>query len=168
LRTLPEMARFFVVAGYVAYTHASPKILELGCGDGWLLVVLAALGFSDYTGIDISEEALRRASALQIPTARLERADMDDWETAERFDIIILNESLYYSRNPVRLLQRQVRHLKEAGVLIVSMHRNAESPAIWQAADQLFQTGDSTVVQNRGHTWEIRLLRPQSSPAGKV
>jgi trans-aconitate methyltransferase len=124
------------------------------------------LGFDSYLGIDISSEALRRARALGITDARLELTDMDEWEAAEQFDVIILNESLYYSRRPVQLLQKQARWLLPGGALIVSMHCNAESPGIWRAIEALFQTVDSTIIHNRRDAWEIRLLRslPAATP----
>lgn len=159
LHSTREMAHYFVIGGYVCHAHSSPRILEVGCGDGLLLALLSVLGFDSYLGIDISSEALRRARALGIDEARLEIADMDEWESAEQFDVIILNESLYYSRRPVQLLQKIARWLVPGGALIVSMHCNAESPGIWRAIDVPFQDVDGTVVHNRRDAWEIRLLR---------
>ncbi len=160
LHSLPEMARYYVIASYASFTRPSATILDVGCGDGWLLTILNALGFASYQGIDFSSEAISRARALHIANARLTVADMETWTPLGLFDVIVFNESLYYARQPIRAILQYAHWLTPHGALIVSMHRNAESPAIWDAINAFFETIDATIVQNDGNVWEIRLLRP--------
>ncbi len=85
------------------------RVLELGCGTGRIASALAAAGH-EVAGIDVSEEMLAFAAqcgaggarkswdshhdcppnAARTPNLRLIRADMRDFDLAERFDLIIL------------------------------------------------------------------------------
>ena len=68
------MAHYAVILGFLDYGVAHPRILDVGCGHERLTRLLARFGFSDYTGIDFSVEAVQRAEALSIPDARFEVA----------------------------------------------------------------------------------------------
>ena len=63
LRSLDELARFSVLAGYCHYLKPNGRILEIGCGEGILQERLDPARYARYVGVDISEEAVRRAQA---------------------------------------------------------------------------------------------------------
>lgn len=84
---------------YVTKTEdapGSPKILEVGCGAGDLLVDLASRGYRNVVGIDISPAAIRRArSKLEKHHLTIEGlycASLDNFRTSfpnARFDLIV-------------------------------------------------------------------------------
>jgi 2-polyprenyl-3-methyl-5-hydroxy-6-metoxy-1,4-benzoquinol methylase len=164
LDDITEVAHYMVIVGFLDYTVTRPTVLDIGCGHGRLSRLLARFGFSHYLGVDFSVAAVQRAQSLSIPGARFEVADMNDWDTNERFDAVVLNESLYYAEDPMQVFARALGWLGEDGIVIVSMFKPAPgAPGIWsqidsQAVDAL---AASTVIdQASGNTWDIKALRP--------
>ena len=71
-------------------------ILELGCGEGHLTETLFADARS-VIGIDISDTAIARAKARNLPNARFEAADFLRLQVSfAGFDVIVLLEVLHY------------------------------------------------------------------------
>ena len=101
LDTITHVAHHAVILGYLSYGAKAPRVLDIGCGHGRLLQLLAGLGFSEYVGVDWSAEGIERARSLLVPHTRFEAADMNDWDTTERFDAIVLNNCLSYARRSV-------------------------------------------------------------------
>jgi SAM-dependent methyltransferase len=99
------------------------RILEIGCGIGNLTAELAAAGMS-CTGIDFSAEMVRQAEKLVGDAARVERADLFDYQAPGKFNAVIANGVLPYYRDKPRFLER-VADLTETGGFAFIMHRNA-------------------------------------------
>jgi trans-aconitate methyltransferase len=98
--------------------------------------LLAPFGFADYLGVDISSEAVQRAQFLAIPNTRFEVADMNHWDTTERFDVVVLSESLYYSENRRDLFERAVSWLTGEGVVIASTFgQSSGTRRIWSQVE---------------------------------
>jgi predicted TPR repeat methyltransferase len=70
------------------------SVLELGCGEGHLTQAVFSQARA-VTGIDISEVAIRRASALHLCNARFENRDFLR-TSFEGYDVIAAIECLYY------------------------------------------------------------------------
>src|SRR5713226_3057428 len=60
LRDLYELGRYSVIVGYVQHLGDSPRILDLGCGQGLLMERLRALTHR-YVGCDYALPAIRTA-----------------------------------------------------------------------------------------------------------
>jgi SAM-dependent methyltransferase len=132
LGSINEVTHHMVIVGYLAYGAKTPAVLDVGCGHGRLMQLLVAFGFAKYVGIDWSARAVEQAQSLSIANTRFEVADMDRWDTGERFDAVVLNESLYYSAiGPRKMFDRAIGWLAEDGIVIVSMFRNFGSRYIW-------------------------------------
>jgi SAM-dependent methyltransferase len=71
-------------------------------------------------GLDLADAAIRRAA--ERISARTSRAPMAERESDERFDVIVFNECLYYFDDPVALVRKYERFLRDDGVFIVSMY----------------------------------------------
>lgn len=76
--------------------HGNLKVLELGCGFGFFTDQLRKKGF-ETLGIDISQTAIRKASAMH-PLSNFEVRDYNDFDTYYRFnpDIIVMAEITWY------------------------------------------------------------------------
>ena len=163
LDDIAEVAHYMVILGFLDYGVPRPKVLDMGCGHGRLTRLLERFGFADYLGVDISAEAVRQAQTLAIPNTRFEVADMNVWDSTERFDAVVLNESLYYSENPRDLFERAVGWLLEDGVVVVSIFRQlAGSRRIWSQVDAVPMkplASCSVTDHATGHTWDIRVMR---------
>jgi 2-polyprenyl-3-methyl-5-hydroxy-6-metoxy-1,4-benzoquinol methylase len=161
LRNLHELSRFSVVVGYCHYFHPGGKILEIGCGDGILQERLCSLNYERYVGVDISDEAVRRASQKQDEKTTFVREDAAVYTPDDRFDIIVFNESLEYFRNPLSVVQRYERFLNQAGIFIISMFVGTETvrtKRIWKHVETVYTPKAATTVSTQpGYSWVIKV-----------
>jgi SAM-dependent methyltransferase len=157
---LDELAHYSLLAGYVRSLKPDAVILDAGCGDGILRTHLES--FSSYVGIDFPEAVGRAAKRVDDRTA-FHAADMRTFVPAERFDVIVFNESLYYVESPGGELDRYTRFLAPAGVFLVSMHRKPKSEAIWADIGARFDVLDRVMICNAaGVEWIVGAFRPRS------
>ncbi len=94
------------------------RILDVGCSSGMLLSDLQALGFSEFTGIDVSEKAVALAKSRGFADCHV----MDGQAPAfakNSFDIIISSDSLEHMENDKRALANWYELLKPGGMLVV-------------------------------------------------
>ena len=107
------------------------KVLELACGTGRILTPIVEAGF-EVTGVDISRAMLdladRKLQALRPSAwgrARLVCAPMQDFETQDRFDLVLIPaRSFQHLSNPAdqrKTLERVWRCLNPGGVLVIDM-----------------------------------------------
>ena len=96
--------------------HFAPgaKMLDVGCGSGWL-----ADHFDDYTGIDGAPEAVSEATAKGRNVAL---ADVDEPLPfdADAFDGVILKDLLEHVREPVAVVREVSRVLRPGGLVFAS------------------------------------------------
>ena len=161
LRSLNDFARYMIIAGYVHFLFKRPKILDIGCGDGILVEVMPCSSFESYLGIDVSAEAVKKAESLAVPRVRFEVCNFEEWTPAEKYDVIIFNESLYYAKHPSKLVLDYAESLNDGGLIIVSMCRFLHHPAmLWRSLKKLFDTVDSTVIKTyKGELYNIKVLK---------
>ena len=162
LDTITHVAHHSVILGYLTYGAKDPSVLDIGCGHGRLLRLLAG-HFAEYVGLDWSPHAIERARSLSIPQTRFEVADMNHWDTTERFDAVVLNNCLSYSADPRDMFERALGWLTEEGVVIVSMYRGLGGRYIWSqvhssAVDQVAACAVKDV--RTGAVWDVKALRP--------
>ena len=163
LDTITHVAHHSVILGSLTYGAKEPSVLDVGCGHGRLLRLLAG-HFAQYVGLDWSPHAIERARSLSIPHTRFEVADMNHWDTTERFDAVVLNNCLSYSADPREMFERALGWLTEEGVVIVSMYRGLGARYIWSlvdsaAVDQLAACAVKDV--RTGAVWDVKALRPR-------
>lgn len=160
LDSIDELAHYAVIAGYVQVLFEAPAVLDIGCGHGRLVQLLAPLGFRRYVGIDLSREAIARARRTGPANARFHVADFDQWRPTGRFSVIVFCESLNYAKHPAAALLRYAHALEPGGAIIVSLYRHPNHPRIWRNVERHFRVVDATTVRNRkGQRWDIRVLR---------
>jgi SAM-dependent methyltransferase len=121
LADLGQVPHNFVIAGYCSRLRPQAAILDVGCGEGTLHAILRQLGYRLYVGIDISAAAVERVAARTDERTRFLVVDGERFETNDRFDIIVLNEVLYYSRQPLRVIAHLSTLLAPDGLFIISM-----------------------------------------------
>lgn len=84
-------------------------VLDLGCGDGELLLLLAERREARVRGVDIEEEAVRAciAKGLSVFQGNLDEG-LRDYPTAS-YDYVILNRTMQVVHQPVLLLSEMLR-----------------------------------------------------------
>jgi 2-polyprenyl-3-methyl-5-hydroxy-6-metoxy-1,4-benzoquinol methylase len=165
LESIQEFAHNSVIAGYYARLRPHGSILDLGCGSGLMQRTLLPYKYSRYLGIDISPDAIKRASVsleacAPYPDTIFQIGNMEqplEWNGAP-FDVIIINESLYYAEKPVQVLSRLYEEvLAPDGIFIISMYHSLTSQRLWRLlARRGWRPTDVTTVGNKvGVTWTI-------------
>jgi ubiquinone/menaquinone biosynthesis C-methylase UbiE len=104
-------------------------VLEIGCGDGAVLEKLAADGFGGrFTGLEISQSALRCAEKKQIPNTTVYPFDGAEIPFHNQiFDLAILTHVLEHVEYPRQLLYEAARVAKHVFVE-VPLEDNARLP----------------------------------------
>jgi SAM-dependent methyltransferase len=99
---------------------SSAKILELGCGPGYLLEYLKSKGFDNILGIDISKEQVEIAVAKGL---RAVEGDVFDFlrSNSEKYDLIFAFDFIeHFTKDElIELTNLIYQNLKDGGVLII-------------------------------------------------
>jgi ubiquinone biosynthesis O-methyltransferase len=103
-------------------TVDSLRVLDVGCGIGSELALpLARLGFQ-VTGIDIHAPSIEHARQLGCDVANLSYVcgPVEELKSPP-YDVVILSEVLEHLREPRPLLSATLDHLKQNGLIIVTV-----------------------------------------------
>lgn len=166
LRNINELPRFSIVAGYCHYFNEMGTILEIGCGEGILQEKLNPDKYKRYVGIDISEEAIRRAAHKQDEKNGFQAEDASTFIPSEKFDIIVFNECLEYFDDPQKLVKRYEPFLEKNGIFIVSMFAGTDTvrtKRIWRILESVYSVKAKATVSTRySYFWNIKVLVPSN------
>jgi SAM-dependent methyltransferase len=99
--------------------RSSPlKILEVGCGNGWLAHQLSEIPGSKVTGIDINFKELQQATRVfnHIPNLQFIHGGINSNETEDAlYDFIVFAASIQYFSSLKEILNQAIRKLKSNG-----------------------------------------------------
>jgi 2-polyprenyl-6-hydroxyphenyl methylase/3-demethylubiquinone-9 3-methyltransferase len=154
--TLDELARYSLLVGYVGFffppgpDRTPPRVLDVGCGTGLLRARLEGTGVGDYVGVDLSPTAVETAERRHLARARFVVGDAATLDLG-RFDVVVLNEMLYYIQDVDQFLRRLCDLLEPSGLLLVSMWRHPGDQTLWRTVDERFPLVDRVEARNRGN-----------------
>jgi SAM-dependent methyltransferase len=161
LSDLAETHRYAIIAGYSRMFGSAASVLDIGCGPGLLVDWLCQDSKRRYVGIDVSSVAIRQARERVSDQARFEVADAATFDPGARFDMIVLNEMLYYMERPELVLERYGDFLAPGGVLVISMWRSTDSLRTWRrCADRLEVLDEVRLRAANATEWHVWLCRP--------
>jgi 2-polyprenyl-3-methyl-5-hydroxy-6-metoxy-1,4-benzoquinol methylase len=162
LDDLNELAHYAMVAGFLRACSETATVWDMGCGHGRLLRLLNP-HFSSYVGVDISAEAVARATALNLPRTSFVVSAFEDWSPDHKANIIIFNESLAYAPQPGEIVRTYSKRLKEGGQMIISMLEYGNHLAIWRrVAEEIDLISGARIQNSQGQAWNVRLFTPRS------
>jgi 2-polyprenyl-3-methyl-5-hydroxy-6-metoxy-1,4-benzoquinol methylase len=172
--TLDELARYSLLVGYVGFFFPpepdgpAPRVLDVGCGTGLLRARLEGARVGEYVGIDLSPTAIDSAERRRLPRARFLVGEVDGLELG-RFDVVVLNEMLYYVEELELFLDRLGQLLEPSGLLLVSMWRHPGDRSLWRTVDEHFPLVDRVEARNRGNElnprgWIVSCHRRRPEP----
>ena len=161
LKKVSELAHYAVIVSYCQTLgwriHCS--ILDICCGEGILREYFGKRFDSRYVGVDFSSVAIQRARRRRYRNSRFIHADVANYVTTQKFDIIIFNECLYYFTEPLQVMERFEKTLSSRGVFIVSMYVSTKSKHIWPKLQTRYSVIDEVIVENASHArWIIKVL----------
>lgn len=105
--------------GLTEKLEAGARVLDLGCGSGRALQVLAErFPRSHFTGYDLCADAIARANAGKKGTTNLEffQCDVATLTAPEKFDVILTFDSIHDQAHPDRVLRNIYHLLKDDGI----------------------------------------------------
>lgn len=137
------------------------RVLELGCGAGIAVSVIAAhLENGQITAVDRSEKmiamaAKRNAGAIAASKVKLEHCGFADFNTQNRFDVIFASNVIALWRNEGDILVRLREFLKEKGRIFLffqTLHHDpdAAEQAMLSGEEQLLACGYRAVKKHSG------------------
>jgi len=131
------------------------SILDHGCGSGNTGNELDASKYGSYTGVDISESAVKRALTRSENNGRVEKnehvcADIYQYTPGRRYDIILFRESIFYIPNSKIsvVLDRYRDYLKETGGVIVRMCDRKKYASIVRLIERHYHVVDSSPAED--------------------
>jgi SAM-dependent methyltransferase len=165
LSDLSELAHYAVIVGYADHLRPRGSVLDVGCGAGTLHERFRSVGYSHYTGVDISEVAVAdlRARVSLDPTAAgttdFVAADADEFTPRRTYDLVIFNESLTYFPDPAATFRRYLGFLRPGGVAIVSCHvQSPRAQAILRGLLAEHHVLDEALVEHGRTSWRIAVF----------
>lgn len=102
---------------YLAKKHKSLKILEVGCGNGWLSAKLANTPDTQVTGLDINQVEIDQANRV-FKKDNLEfiyDSFTDSTFENGQFDVIVFAASLQYFPSVINVMKQALAILKTGG-----------------------------------------------------
>jgi len=153
-----EMERLLVAKDMVERYVNGGNILEIGCGEGIFYNQIPENIYSFYEGIDISKVAIDKIEPSFKSLFKV--ADMETYPpNKETYSVIVFNEVLYYSNNPINLLRRYLKFLDDKGIMIIGMYLSPKSLEIWQQVKESFNILESKDVQQDGKAWVYTIIK---------
>lgn len=101
---------------YIKYlAKKDSSIVDIGCGDGYLIKRLAEIGYTDLTGVD----AFVPDEKLSDKNVKLIKGDAFSLE--RKYDLIILSHSFEHMSNPNYVIKKLSESLNDDGVILLTI-----------------------------------------------
>ena len=105
----------YKVVSCLEHAHGR-SLLDLACGDG-LMTAMFSERFERVVGVDASSKHVTEARK-RLPSATFHDSLIEDFETDEKFDTVLLLDILEHVVDPVAVLRKAASFLGKDGVLI--------------------------------------------------
>ncbi len=100
--------------------NSCPRILDVGCGNGWILQAISELSPDAVLhGIEPSEAGVAN-SCRRIPNANISQAMLEDYTTDEVFDIVVCSEVIEHVPEQLVFIRRLAARVRQGGHLIIT------------------------------------------------
>lgn len=106
----------------MGYCQRQGSALDVGCGSGGRIFRLLEESGFQITGIDASPGMIAIASASH-PAVKLQVADIREWQSDERYDLIIAWDSIFHlaQNEHDQVLKKLANLLAEGGILVYTL-----------------------------------------------
>jgi|GEM_PF-1579501 len=169
---LNERPRFSVIVGYLEHVAATGRILDAGCGNGFLFKRASHLDFAEWRGVDLSSTAVDLASERAESDGRAIFRAEDLLDTSASwfehdYECVVINEVLNMCDDPAQVLRNVIDRLRPSpGHLIISGWRHRGDRHLWSLIDEHARTLDAVqLIPDMNDLapkgWRVALLEPR-------
>ena len=122
------------------------RVLDVGCGDGQLLALLARTKNVDGRGIELSQDGVNACVTRGLSVVQGDAdADLRDYPD-DAFDYVILSQTIQATRNPREVLT-QMKRIGRRAVISFPNFGN------WRVRLQLLWSGRMPVTRSLDYNW---------------
>ena len=143
---------------YRAVCAGADRVLELGCGSGRVLAVLADR-VRELCGVDSSEEALALARTRLPASVALHRADMETFDVGGGFDRVLIPFNAIYCLPDLASVRRTFvqaeRALAPGGLLVFDGYAGDSIHEDDSFEEGVDEEGEIATVDARGKRWRV-------------
>ena len=119
-----QFPRYAAIAKMVAEFNPRAKVLDVGCGEAHLHRWLPSS--VDYSGLEPSLKAVALAQSGNDKLRIIHGSGEAFTPADSRYDCVIFNEMLYYSKDPLGLLLKFAQCLEPGGAILGSIFQKPE------------------------------------------
>jgi methionine biosynthesis protein MetW len=146
LITRPAQAPRRDLAAVADMVAPGSRVLDVGCGDGALLHMLARDKNVDGRGVELSQQGVNDCVAKGLPVIQGDAdTDLGDYPD-DAFDYVILSQTLQATRGPRAVLANMLRIGRRAIVSFPNF-------GYWRVRLDLLATGRMPVTAQLDHSW---------------
>lgn len=104
------------------------SVLDVGCGSGAITADIAQRTSEKVVGIDLSEHLIELAQKnyAHISNLSFEVANINDYISDEKFDLVIAARTLQWVNNPAEIVQKMVGLLKKGGKISINDYNHTK------------------------------------------
>ncbi len=157
LNGIAESHRYNAILGCCDFLKPAHRtVLDIGCGEG---ILQRRMSYAHYVGIDMNEEGIRLAKRRENDNTEFILVPAELYKPRRTFDVLVFNESLYYMKNPLSILEKYKSFLAKDGILIVCMIRTYLARKIWSGIEDAgwFELTSATISNEWGIANEMRV-----------
>jgi 2-polyprenyl-3-methyl-5-hydroxy-6-metoxy-1,4-benzoquinol methylase len=167
--SLCERPRYAVLYGYLGARDRPVSILDIGCGVGVFRRGLPDELVDRFVGIDPASVAVLEARKQHWPRSEFHIGAVPD-PGLGKFDVIVLNEVMYYSADVDDLLRRCDAVLNNNGWVLSSVTRHTGDFVLHRKLDEHFTPLDAVVMTSRTAyaKWRLALHAKRVTAAATV
>jgi SAM-dependent methyltransferase len=139
------------------------RVVELGCGNGWLAHRIAELPHTDVVGADVNDVELEQARRVfaDCRNLRFVHHDMNSGELpVARVDVVVVASAIQYAADPARLIAAWLRQLSPYGeihILDSPIYTGADVAAARERTRRHYESIGVPAMAGRyhHHTWDV-------------
>lgn len=160
-----ETERHECVAALIRrFASVRPLVLDVGCGQGALARQMRGDVEGRYVGLDISNEAIRRAGEDGSPRESFHTLDVEagppPFVARGSVDAAVFSEVLYYLDDPLVTLRRFAPVLSQRGLFVFSLWKPSRHRALRRRFSREYDETCGVEI-GRGDVWRISVCVPR-------